>query len=277
MILLKAPVSILWVIMNETITIDEYLQNKEVNSIRYEQYVSILENYIVGDNSNLLEESFSFNIMKVFNVLKTDLNKVKDDWKLTSDEIMKIFSDPNIFQLLRSFGFSIRSIFRSLIAVGNLVEKGLLSIFKEISETKIVQKIRKGLIRVDDLIKKYPLLASLTGIALAGLLLWMWLNMTFIGDFDYDFNMSDIANAVTGKFSLADLFASQSGLMLITLFGSGVLLGVSIPWLVKSAYNLTIAIVYTGYQKLREKRPDIVTKMNQYLLKSKAIIKKSFK
>jgi hypothetical protein len=53
--------------------------------------------------------------------------------------------------------------------------------------------------------------------------------MTFIGDLDYDFNFGDIINAISGNFSIEQLFFSSSGLMLITLFGVGNFMGISFP------------------------------------------------
>jgi hypothetical protein len=53
--------------------------------------------------------------------------------------------------------------------------------------------------------------------------------MTFIGDLDYDFNFSDLIAALKGSFSIADLFTSPNGLMLIALFGTGSMLGLSVP------------------------------------------------
>ena len=44
--------------------------------------------------------------------------------------------------------------------------------------------------KVDQVIQKYPKIAKVTGIVVAGLLLFMWINMTFIGDLDYDFNFN---------------------------------------------------------------------------------------
>ena len=107
--------------------------------------------------------------------------------------------------------------------------------------------------KVDEVLDRYPKLKMVTGFVVAGLLLYIWLNMTFIGDLDYDFNFTDLTNALGGSFSIADLFVSPEGLMLMTLFGTGAAFGLSIPWLGKTAFNLTLAIVYTGYARLKGK------------------------
>ena len=80
--------------------------------------------------------------------------------------------------------------------------------------------------------------------------------MTFIAkysDVDYDVSFSDIVSAIvlalTGNFLLADLFASPSGFMVITLFFAGSL--ISFPWLGLTIINFSMAVVYTGYKKFK--------------------------
>ena len=142
---------------------------------------------------------------------------------------------------------------RCLNEFSDAIHKGIFSVFKELFRLKIFQKLRSGAIKIDEVLEKYPKLTKITGFAVAGLLLFIWLNMTFIGNLDYDFNFSDIAGALKGSFSVADLFMSPHGLMLVALFGTGAGFGLSVPWLGKSLYNLTLAIMYTGYVKSKEK------------------------
>lgn len=81
----------------------------------------------------------------------------------------------------------------------------------------------------------------------------MWLNMTFIGDVEYDLDFSNIFAAISGNFSIADLFISTEGLTLIALFGTGVLFGISVPWLGRGIYNLILSLVYTISRKVKDK------------------------
>jgi len=157
------------------------------------------------------------------------------------------------YEILKSFRFNISLIFRCVFELSKAVRGGLLAIFKELYKTGAIQKLKSGAIKIDDILNKYPRLKMVGGVVVAGLLLYLWLNMTFIGDLDYDFNFSDISNALSGSFSIADLFVSPEGLMLLTLFGTGVGFGLSIPWLGKSAYNFTLAIFYTVYNRNKGK------------------------
>jgi hypothetical protein len=151
-----------------------------------------------------------------------------------------------------------------------LIDKGLLTIFKEIYKLKIFQKLKSGAIKIDEVLDQYPTLKKISGFGMAGILLYIWLNMTFIGSFGYDFNFSDIIGALQGSYQIADLFVSPQGLMLMTLFGTGSLFGLSIPWLGRSLYNLTLAIIYNGYRLAK----DMPTKDVYDKIKSNLVFKR---
>lgn len=224
-----------------------------LEDITYEQYCIVLDSLLVG---NTLNEMSLVQIQKalfiLFKQLRAELRKIATQFKISTQEIIAAFKSRDGFGILKGFGFNIRLMFKAIQELTKFVREGLLSVFKELSKTKAVEKLRRGFITIDELIHKYPKLAKITGIAIAGLLLYIWLNMTFIGDFEYDFDFSHIADALAGKFSMAELFTSPEGLMLVTLFGSGVGLGLSMPWLGKSLYNLIVAIIYTLNKKMKE-------------------------
>ena len=168
-------------------------------------------------------------------------------------DIYQAFKEKSVFEILKAVGFKIEKLFKAVLKFTNLIRQGLTKVFEEIHKLGIIQLLQKGVMKVDDFLNRYPLLKKVVGPALVGLLLFMWLNMTFIGDLDYDFNFDDIVGALNGNFTLVDLFISPKGLMLITLFLTGLLSGgaISIPWLVHSHYNLALAFVYTGLRRVK--------------------------
>lgn len=222
------------------------------SQLTYEQYCFIL------DEEWFLSEGFLDTLKNVASGIKTffkELGKyfeqISRDFNLSIEEIVKAFKNRNVFEIFRAFKFSFKKILRAINDLTTLVRKGLFKIFEEISKTGIVKKLQSGAMKVDEVLNKYPILKKLTGFIIAGLLFYMWLNMTFIGDLDYDFNISDMTNALSGNYAIADLFTSPSGLMLIALFATGSLFGLSVPWLGKTAYNLTMAIAYTLYSHVK--------------------------
>lgn len=241
----------------------EYLQT-DFDFITYEIYCEALDlvmsNQLTeGFFDRIKQMSLSRELVRLFGDLKYNLGKISKDFKIGIPELVSAFKQRDMYNMFKAFKFNIKLIFRSIGEVTKLIRGGLLQVFKELHKTRVFQKLEAGVMKIDEVLNKYPILKKITGVVIAGLLLYLWLNMTFIGDLDYDFNFTDIGLALVGSFSLVTLFASPEGLMLITLFGTGAAFGLSFPWLAKSAYNLTLAIVYTGYYKYR--KDDVKYKM----------------
>jgi len=243
-----------------------WLYEQEIkNVITYENYSKALDNLSIIDEDWINENIITDKIKNVKNLLAGGLNKIFSEIKSFTEkisnelgiglmEVVKAFKERSVFNILKSFGFAFKKILKCVNMFTNLIRSGILSIFDEIVKTKAFQKIKSGAMKVDELFNRYPLLKKLIGPAMAGLLLWMWMNMTFIGDLDYDFNFGDIISALSGNFNLEKLFFSSSGLMLISLFGVGNFMGISFPWLGKTTFNLMLGISYTGFVKLRESK-----------------------
>jgi len=212
---------------------------------------------IFGD----IKSALSSKVLKAFKSVKSVLEKISADFKIGKGELIKALKDKALFGILKAVGFNFKKLLDAFNSLSGLVRDGLLDVFKELVKTKVFQKIRSGAVKVDEVLDKYPILKKVAGIAVAGILLYIWLNMSFIGDADFDFNFSDLAGALAGSFSLADLFASPSGLLMITLFGTGSLLGLSVPWLGKSMYNLIAGLVYTAYTKVRDSDSKLLTSL----------------
>jgi hypothetical protein len=208
-------------------------------------------------------------LVRVFRDLRLGLEKIARDFKLGLPDIIEAIKNKDVFGVLKAFGFNIRLMFRAVLEFTKAVRGGLLEVFRAMHRQKIFQQLQRGTMKVDEVIQRYPKLAKVTGIVVAGLLLFIWLNMTFIGDLDYDFNFSDITDALRGTFSLAELFTSPEGLMLMTLFGTGAVFGLSVPWLGKTMYNLILAIVYTGYAKIKGSEKKVLAVIHRKMKKAK--------
>lgn len=235
----------------------QYLKDNEildVSGVSYDIYCDALDKVLInkldeGVFDSIKNLKITGSLIKVFKELKSSIVDLSKQFDIGLKDIVVAFKQRDVFGLLKAVGFKFKLLFKSLGALSKAVRGGLFSIFTALAETGVMKKIRSGAMKIDDVLNQYPKLKKIGGIVIAGLLLYIWLNMTFIGDMDYDFNFSDISAALSGSFSLADLFTSPSGLMLITLFGTGSALGLSVPWLGKSLYNFTMAVVYTGFIK----------------------------
>ena len=212
---------------------------------------------------------FARGLVQVFRDLRMGIERVGREFKLNLGDLVEAFKQKDVFGVLKSFGFNFRLMLKAIGEFTKAVRGGLLEVFRVMHKQGVFQQIRRGTMKIDEIIKRYPKLAKVTGIVIAGMLLYIWLNMTFIGDLDYDFNFEDIVNAMKGTFNIADLFASPEGLMLITLFGSGAVFGLSVPWLGKTAYNLVLAISYTAYARLKGSDNKILKQIQKKIPKIK--------
>jgi len=235
------------------------LQNSPIEDTSYETYCEVID--LVFNNDHINEGLFddirkmqlSRELVNVFKELKYELSKISKEFNINLSTMVIAFRQKEAYNVLRAFGFNIRLIVKAFFEFTDLIHAGLLAVFREIYKSKDIQRLRSGVMKVDEFLNKYPILKKITGVAVAGILLYIWLNMTFIGNLDYDFNFTSTLEALQGSFNIADLFMSPEGLMLMTLFGSGFVFGLSVPWLGKSLYNLTLAIVYTIYARLKGK------------------------
>jgi hypothetical protein len=235
---------------------ERYVREPELT---YDQYCLVLDSTLdEGILSGLKDKALEL-AAKALGPIKKVVDEISRDLKVGIGKVVEAFKQRSVFEFLKAVRFNVGAILRALKALGSLVRDGLFKVFEELSKTGVVQKVRKGTMKVDEVLDRYPVLKRLAGVAVAGLLVYIWLNMTFIGDLDYDFNWADIVAALTGKFSFTDMFTSPSGLMLVALFATGPV--ISVPWLGKSAFNVTLALFYTGYTKLKDKDLAVVKKI----------------
>jgi len=254
----------------------QVVKELDVNVMTYDIYCEALdlvfanqlsENFFVA--LKIRQNRLSGEWKMVFNNLKLGMAKIAQDYKLGSQELISAFKNKSIYGILKAFKFNISLMFKAVSEASKAVKGTLSAVFKELYKTKAIQKLRSGAIKIDSLLNRYPKLKKIGGLAVAGILVYMWLNMTFIGDLDYDFNFSHVVDALGGRYSIADLFTSSDGLMLIALFGSGTAFGLSMPWLGAKSYNLLLALVYTGYYRYirpnDRKKSDALKKLKQQI------------
>jgi hypothetical protein len=103
------------------------------------------------------------------------------------------------------------------------------AISEYLSKTKVGRWTEEKLKDLDAWLSNHPKLKKIAGIAVAALLIYIWFNMAFTGDFSYDFDMRDILLALSGTLTLSSIFAGKNGTKLLLLFATGVI-GLSFPW-----------------------------------------------
>jgi len=207
----------------------------------------------------------SASLARIFGPLLDDLKKVAETVKefLSIGDILNALKERSVFAFFRAIGFKFVQMFRALSEFGRAWRQGLGRIFEELTKNRVFDKIRAGVMKVDEVLDRYPLLKKIGGLVIAGILIYIWLNMTFIGDMEYDMNLGSIAAALVGSFTLVDLFVSPAGVMMITLFATGGI--ISVPWLGASTLNMTLALAYTAIAKAREHGPAVLSRIKSMI------------
>lgn len=175
--------------------------------------------------------AFDFSIVP--KPLKKCFKLIKDivkQCKLSLTEVVNMLKDKAIFKFIEKCGFSIKKIYNRIHeAYTNTLQTILDEINKYIQSTGVGKWTDKELKKLDKWLAKNPKVKKIGGIALAAFLIYMNLHVTYIGDYSYDFNMSDVASALLGKYSLSDVLGGASGVTLLTLFVTNAA-GLSFPW-----------------------------------------------
>jgi len=225
-----------------------FQQYIEEPTLTYEEYCQAWDVYTL--NEGVIDAVMKFlpsSIKKLFSDLKEYIDDMVSKFGVGIMDIVNAFKNRSVFDILKAFKFNIKLLLKAVRDALGLVKHGLFGIFKEIVKSDAFKKIQSGAMKVDELLNKYPILKKLTGVVIAGLLFYIWMNMSFTGDFQYDFDFSDITKALTGAFSINDLFFTPAGLTMLTLFATGTFTGMSFPWLASSLYNIVVALTYTGF------------------------------
>lgn len=188
-------------------------------------------------------------LVSFFKDVKRTFEDLAVKFKADVSDFVEAFKQRDVLTALKAFGFSLSRIAQGIRELTGLLRKGLMAIFQEMAKSGVVQKIRSGAIKVDDYLDEHPLLKKVGGLAIAALLFVIWVNMTFIGDFEFDFDLGTIAAALHGSFSIADLFFSPAGLAMLALFGTGAM-GLGVSWFGTTG-NIIVGLAYTGLARLR--------------------------
>lgn len=232
-----------------------------VEAITYDDYCLVLDNLAEGRNLSegvlskvaggigAAASKIASGVAAVFGPLKDELVKIATMAKAGLAEIVQAMKNPTIFSLLQAVRFNLSLLVKAIGEMGRIYREGLGRIFQELAKNRLIQQVRAGTLKIDQILNRYPLLKKISGPAIAGLLLYIWLNMSFIGNAEYDLNLSSMLLALSGKFSITDLFVSPEGLMMLTLFATGGI--ISAPWLGASTANLLLALLYTGLKKAK--------------------------
>lgn len=212
---------------------------------------SLVEDAIAADGQEVSDDKIKKALGKLSNIfsdLKKYFEPVTGQLGLSLSDVAIGFKTRTFFQALSFFKFSIKELVKGLTEIGRLWHEGLGKAFQEIYKNKLIQQLEKKAISFDQIIQKYPILKRVGGVAVGSLLIWMWLNATLVGHYKDDLDFSGILKAISGSWSLQELFTSPDGIRTISTFLAGKGLGLSgFSWLGFTPANIVLGLLYTSY------------------------------
>ena len=215
-----------------------------VSEIQYDEFCKFTESVDFTDELLLTELVVPASLKKIWSFIK----ELKDIVKVKLLDLIKLFKNKVVFKFFAKIKFSMDKLF-SIVKKGFKAYKEVIKAIGEyIANTKVGRWTEDKLKDLDEFLSKHPRTKKIAGIAVAGILIYIWLNMTFTGNADYDFDMGDMIMALGGGFTLSKIFAGPEGMALLTLFATGVL-GLSFPWPGPQHMQFVGAVLY-GSAKL---------------------------
>jgi len=209
------------------------------------------------------------------------LKQVSKAAKQPLDKIRKTMMNKNTFSIAKLNDFSLEKVtknakkgFQAYQRIINYVPD---KIAEKLSKTKFGQKKEKGLKKLDNFLQNHPKLKRVMGLGAAAAVTYAWTKMTFIGDPEYDLDLSAAATAAaTGDVSFSDLFAGEMGTKFLVLTAVGAATGLTAPYvkLLGKAGTMAAGLTFgavRAYKKRKQakldkqkktKGPDVVKNPN---------------
>lgn len=211
----------------------------------YLQAIGILEKSLL--NEGILDD-IKGALKKKIDFIKAVVKASKYSLK----EMLVLFRNTKVFAFFKKIGFSIAK----LIA---LIKKGFQT-FKKLEEIMVVyiranggvKWVEKNLEKLDEYLQSHPVIKKFAGVAVAGLLIYVWTQMSYSIDIEWSLSWEDIIRAVGGKFSIAELFAGEGGILMLTYLVVGLVTG-GLPYPGTQTIQILSGVLYGIYKIVKPK------------------------
>lgn len=173
------------------------------------------------------------------------VRKLADTLTVGIKKLSKLFMNKVVFQFFSVIGWSLKKLYEIIKKGFKLYEDLQHAIADYIADSKVGEWTEEELRKLHVFLERnHPFFKRAAGVAVAGMLIFIWLNMTFTGNPLYDFDLSDMVAALTGNFTLVEIFGGPEGTRLLMLFATGTLLGLSFPWPGPQNIQFVSAIIF---------------------------------
>lgn len=222
---------------------------RHIDEREYQLYLEAIRLQANSQQLNEFVSRVSESLRKYYNFIK----EIADTAKVSVKKIADFLKEKVVFRFFKAIRFSLPRLFE-------LAKSGLKhyrdlqeAIATYIAQSKVGKWTEEKVKELDVFLQLHPRTKKIAGIAVAGLLVYIWLNMSFTGDADYDFDLSTVFAALAGSYSLSELFAGPNGMKLLALFATGKLFGLGFPWPGPQSVLFVGALLY-GLAKFTKSR-----------------------
>ena len=246
----------------------------QASAVTYEQYAQTVEAAFLP-----ADQLQAFSIPSILKGLWGDLKAIATHLKEAGDvgyeHLAKAFKEKSVFALLKGVGFSLKKLLHAIHAAIKIPSKVfgafLQEIVKDFGSLEAIKKldVKVRLAKLGDILKRHKAIAHISGLALAGFLIWMFIHSSFTGHPANDLSLVDaVVDCIKGNFDLNDLFTSPQGLHALGCLAFGLATGgaglagygfehveAALSWLGKysgDVFNLMLALFYTGAVKVHD-------------------------
>jgi hypothetical protein len=198
------------------------------------------------------------------------LKQVSKAAKQPLDKIRKTMMNKNTFSIAKLNDFSLEKVtknakkgFQAYQRIINYVPD---KIAEKLSKTKFGQKKEKGLKKLDNFLQNHPKLKRVMGLGAAAAVTYAWTKMTFIGDPEYDLDLSAAATAAaTGDVSFSDLFAGEMGTKFLILTAVGGATGLTAPYvkLLGKAGTMAAGLTFGAIRAYKKRKKEKLDKQKK--------------
>jgi hypothetical protein len=170
-------------------------------------------------------------------------------------DLFKLFLNKYVFKFFTLIGWSITKLF-NIVKSGYKAYQDLQKVITEyVHSNKVIQWTKNELEKLDTFLSKHPKTRRIVGVAVAvaGLLIYIWLTMSFTGDALDDFDITMVFASLTGHATLSDVFGTPAGTKMLMLFVTGAITGLGFPWGGSSLFKFSIAVIVSLAKLFKQK------------------------
>ena len=197
--------------------------------------------------------------------MTAEVNNLVKDLGVARDELVNAIKEKSVFRAVKAVGLG-----GGKVALDGLktVDSAVNFAADKVAATQMVQGLQKGTVKVDEFLNKYPKLKTVGGVAIAGFLTYQWLQMSFSGNLDSDYDLSNIPEAIAGNIGFTEVLATPAGIKGLGLLAAGIATGgMTTLWaggrkgMMMAALRI-VSLIQDGNSKLAN---NIFGKMRQYI------------